>query len=78
MVRSHQPLIFVHENVCGFPEDFLTSQLGDLYSIDQAVLEPQLFSLPVSRKRRYAVCRLKSTLRIPDRDSVRFLAFSGP
>ncbi len=63
MVLTFLPSIFIHENVIRFPADFLSSVLGMLYEVEHHVLDSsELTALPVRRKRRYTICRLKTKL----------------
>lgn len=61
-VREFLPWFFLHENVLQFPDDFMSKMLSDLYIIESVVIDARDLGLPVSRKRRYTLCRRKDRL----------------
>lgn len=80
MVLTFLPSIFIHENAIRFPADFLSGVLGALYEVEHHVLDScELTALPVRRKRRYTICRLKTKLTMykPLSHVCSVLAFAG-
>ena len=64
LIIEHKPMVFVHENVPGFPSQMITETLGALYNLDECILSPDCF--PVERRRKYTIGRLKTTVQILD------------
>ena len=71
MVLEWKPDIFIHENVLPFPTENIKEVLSVLYEIEEGILTPDFF--PVDRRRRYMICRLKTSLRLLGNISKSFL-----
>ena len=59
-VIQFMPWAFIHENVTRFPEAFFEQHLSQMFDVEQIVLSPQQLGLPVSRTRRFTLCRRRS------------------
>ena len=61
-----RPYIFVHENVCQFPDSIIERALSAYYEVETIVVNSLDCGLPISRKRKYTLCRLRSKLELHD------------
>lgn len=56
-------MLFLHENVLGFPLTLSTDILKELYEVEELVITPEIANFPVERRRKYAVGRFRLSLR---------------
>ena len=62
-VRRRQPWLVIFENVIGYPIALLRENLGDLYELDAAIVDPRSFGIPMGRARIYVALRLKGRMK---------------
>ncbi len=55
--RYHQEAVVLQENVKGFPIKLLLDLLGDLYAIENCMINPSNHGFPSERPRQYVVMR---------------------
>ena len=63
-VLEFKPFVFIHENVVGFPDDIIARTLSSYYDVETVVVNSLDCGLPISRKRKYTLCRLRSKLEL--------------
>ena len=63
LILEDKPLLFLHENVLGFPLALLMDVLAELYEIEEIVITPEIANFPVERRRKYALGRFRLSLR---------------
>ena len=45
-----RPGWFVHENVMGYPKDYLSDAFDDVYDCEETQISPQRFGKPMNRQ----------------------------
>lgn len=61
-VSERQPEFFMLENVRTFPESLVDQFLGKYYSMEVLQTCPTQCGLPISRPRKYMLCRKKQAI----------------
>ena len=56
-VLDFKPTIFVHKNIIGFPKTITERVLSSLYDVETIVINSLDCGLPISRERKYTLCR---------------------
>ena len=56
--------MFVHENVTGFPDDIIMRTLSSHYHIETVILNALDCGVPIARKRKYTLCRLRTRIEL--------------
>lgn len=57
-----KPQLFIHENVPSFPDEIVARTLSSHYDVETVLVDALDLGLPITRKRKYTVCRLRSTV----------------